>query len=99
MENHIELIKTITPEISKGLNVLSLKRDVAVILKDAHSRLSTEQFNDVLIVAHKALSEHCGCADELEDLESILDDLHADGVIDNGIYQRIIENTACARWL
>ncbi|MCL2914081.1 hypothetical protein L2725_09810 [Shewanella corallii] len=99
MENHIELIKTITPEITKGLNVLSLKRDVAVILKDAHSRLSPAQFSDVLIVAQEAFSEHCGCADELEDLESILDDLHADGVIDSQIYQRIIENTACARWL
>ncbi|MCL1038245.1 hypothetical protein L2750_13940 [Shewanella submarina] len=99
MENHIELIKTIMPEITKGLNVLSLKKDVAAILKDAHSRLSTAQLNHVLIVAQEALSEHCGCADELEDLESILDDLHADGVIDSQIYQHIIENTACGRWL
>jgi hypothetical protein len=99
MENHKELIKAIIPEIAKGLNLIALKSDVAAILKDAHSTLSTEQFNGVMIVAQKAFSEHCGCSDELQDLESVLDGLCESGVINSEIYKHIIENTACNRWL
>ncbi len=99
MENHRELITAIIPEIAKGLNLLALKSEVAATLKDAHSTLSTEQFNGVLIVAQEAFSENCGCADELQDLESVLDGLHEAKVINSEIYKSIIDNTACNRWL
>ncbi len=99
MKNHSELIKAIIPEIEKGLNLLTLKGDVAAILKNAHSTLDTEKFNNVLVVAEDAFSEHCGCADELQDLELILDDLYDIEIINKETYQKIIENTACNRWL
>lgn len=99
MGNHSELIKAIIPEIGKGLDLAALKRDVAAILSDAHSNLSAEQFNGVLIVAEEAFSEHCGCADELQDLELVLDGLYDAGIINQDIYKNIIENTTCNRWL
>lgn len=99
MNNHSGLIKLIIPEIQKGLNILTLKGEISAILKDAHSVLDTEKFNDLLVVAKEAFSENCGCADELQDLEVILDDLYDIEIIDKETYQNIIENTACNRWL
>ncbi len=89
MENHSELIKAIIPDIEKGLNLLALRNDVATILKDAYSTLSAEKFSYALVVAKEALSENCGCADELQDLELVLDGLYDVGVIDKEIYTNI----------
>ena len=85
--------------MSASQNATPLKEAIAHQLKEAKSNLSELDFKQALQIAEIGLSKFCGSHEDLENLERILDDLFDSNVIDSFAYQRIIEKTACNRWL
>jgi len=99
MNSYILGIENIYTQMNGTEDLFSLKKQVAEKLKEAHATLSSQDFGEVLSVAEPALSKNCGCHEDLEQLESILDNLSESSIIEDSVYKRIVENTACNRWL
>ncbi len=99
MKPHIEIIEKTISEMDAHSNVTPFKEVIAHQLKEARMSLSELDFKQILQVAEVGLSKFCGSHEDLDLLEKILDDLFDSNVIDSFSYQRIIEKTACNRWL
>jgi len=99
MNSYMLKIQNLLTEMDGVSYLFPFKKKVAETLKVANSKLSPIEFSKVLAAAEPALSKDCGCHEDLEQLESILDDLSDSGIIENSTYKKIVENTACNRWL
>lgn len=99
MNIYILNIENLLTKMDEVNDLFPFKQKVAEILKVANSELSPLEFSKVLAVAEPVLSKDCGCHEDLEQLELILDDLSRSGVIKNSTYKKIVECTACNRWL
>ncbi|MFM2478607.1 hypothetical protein [Celerinatantimonas sp. MCCC 1A17872] len=80
-------------------DLLPMRKAIANVLKKAHQKLSAGAFAKLLDQAIPALVKYCGCAEDFEKLEHVLDDLYDHQVIDSKGYQDIESHSACNRWL
>lgn len=99
MNLYLEKINSLSLEIEHGGDIASLKLEVARILIGAHSNLSPADFDVTLNLASKVFSSNCGCAEDLEKLEKILDELHELNILTSNQYHNIVTGTSCGRWL
>jgi hypothetical protein len=99
MSHYLEKISELNRSIESADDPAEYKHDLVQLLIEAKLSTSDKDFLNISKASELGFSSNCGCAEDLELLTSLFEQLSEHEIYDSVSQRRILENSACNRWL
>lgn len=99
MNHYLEKISALNLSIESVDDPAKYKHELVQLLIEAKQSTSEEDFLNISKASELGFSSNCGCAEDLELLTKLFEQLSEHEIYDSVSQKRILENSACNRWL